>query len=480
MDRGPLARIDSFPYRHRIAEVMTSPPVTAPADLPLGEAARWMHDRRIGSLLTTDADGRPSGILTERDLLSAVAADGAAALGRPIAAFMSSPVESLPADAYVFAAIGRMDRLGIRHLAAVDPANGRLVGVVSARTLLRQRAGQALMLGDAVAVAPDGAAMARVRAQLPALARDLLADKVGAVEIAGVISAVLRDISARAAALAAEGMTRDGHGPAPAPWCYLVLGSGGRGESLLAADQDNAIVHDGRAEDDAWFAELGRRASETLDKAGIPYCRGGVMAMNEAWRRSLADWRRQIDRWVAKAEGESLLNVDIFYDFQPVYGDRALAEALRTHAVETAKARPFLVSLSEALSQHGSPFGLFGRLRTHQGRVDLKLGGLFPLVAGARILALKLGDRATATAERLRAATEAGLVNADDLSAFEEAQALFLRLILEQQIADIAAGVPPSSRVAVKRLARGDRHRLRKALRRTSLIGWTVRGALSG
>src|SRR5690606_32195369 len=132
---------------------------------------------------------------------------------------------------------------------------------------------------------------------------------------------------------AAEGMVRDGHGPAPAPWCYLVLGSGGRGESLLAADQDNAIVHDGRAEDDAWFAELGRRASETLDEAGIPYCRGGVMAMNEAWRRSLADWRRQIDRWVAKAEGESLLNVDIFYDFQPVYGDRALAEALRTHAV---------------------------------------------------------------------------------------------------------------------------------------------------
>src|SRR5690554_1770026 len=183
MDRGPLARIDSFPYRHRIAEVMTSPPVTAPADLPLGEAARRMHDRGIGSLLTTDADGRPSGILTERDLLSAVAAEGAAALGRPIAAFMSSPVEALPADAYVFAAIGRMDRLGIRHLAAVDPANGRLVGVVSARTLLRQRAGQALMLGDAVAVAPDGAAMARVRAQLPALARDLLADKVGAVEI---------------------------------------------------------------------------------------------------------------------------------------------------------------------------------------------------------------------------------------------------------------------------------------------------------
>ena len=63
----------------------------------------------------------------------------------------------------------------------------------------------------------------------------------------------------------------------------LVLGSGGRGESLLAMDQDNAIVYadrDGGMSDedtDQWFAELGARVSCILDLVGVPYCKGGVM-----------------------------------------------------------------------------------------------------------------------------------------------------------------------------------------------------------
>ena len=71
----------------------------------------------------------------------------------------------------------------------------------------------------------------------------------------------------------------------------LILGSGGRGESLLAPDQDNAIVHDGRPEHDPWFLDIATRISDLLDAAGIPYCKGKVMATNPDWRRSLDGWR---------------------------------------------------------------------------------------------------------------------------------------------------------------------------------------------
>src|SRR3546814_21161047 len=80
--------------------------------------------------------------------------------------YMSSPVQSLPMDAMIYRALGRMDRLGIRHLAVVDAA-GHAVGIVTARGLLRQRAGTALAIGEELAVAPDAAAMAAVREQLP-------------------------------------------------------------------------------------------------------------------------------------------------------------------------------------------------------------------------------------------------------------------------------------------------------------------------
>ncbi len=52
---------------------------------------------------------------------------------------MSQPLATVPGDALAYIAIGRMNRLGIRHLGVTDEA-GRVVGALSARDLLRLRA----------------------------------------------------------------------------------------------------------------------------------------------------------------------------------------------------------------------------------------------------------------------------------------------------------------------------------------------------
>lgn len=475
-----LERIDSFPYRRRVADIMSTPAITTPPDTALSDAVGRMRQRNVSSLLVVDEAGRPHGILTERDVLDALAEHGAAALSFPVASLMKSPVRSIASDAFVHVAIARMDRLGIRHLAVTDGPNGRLVGVVSARTLLRQRAGAALLLGDEVAEAEDAAALAAVHRRLPALAGALLDERLPAVEIAMLISAVLRDISARAAALAESAMAREGRGPAPVPWCYLVLGSGGRGESLLSADQDNAIVHAGAAADDPWFAELGRRASDLLDQAGIPYCNGKVMASEPSWRGNLDDWRRRITGWVERPSEENLLNVDIFYDFRPVHGHAALAEELRRHALAAARSSPpFLALLARQLEDFGPPVGFLGRIRTEGGRIDLKRGGTLPIVAGARVLALRCGTSALATGERLSAAVAAGLLNEADAGILQEAFGLMMELILEQQIVDIRAGGAPSSRVELKRLSPQRRRRLKAAFDAVATVDDAVRTGLT-
>src|SRR5690606_19727377 len=145
----------------------------------------------------------------------------------------------------------------------------------------------------------------------------------------------------RAAQLAETRMQDEGMGPPPVPYAVLVLGSAGRGESQLAADQDNAIVYAQGAEgggEDAYFAELGAQISDILDAAGVPYCRGGVMARNREWRKSLADWRATIDGWVRRQKPEDLLNVDIFFDAVPVHGEFQLAETIWNHAYDRAHA----------------------------------------------------------------------------------------------------------------------------------------------
>lgn len=64
-------------------------------------------------------------------------------------------------------------------------------------------------------------------------------------------------------------MAAEGLGPPPCAFVLLLLGSGGRGESLLAADQDNALIHQG-APDEPWFAAQGERLAAILDAAGLP------------------------------------------------------------------------------------------------------------------------------------------------------------------------------------------------------------------
>jgi DNA polymerase-3 subunit epsilon/CBS domain-containing protein len=69
-----------------------------------------------------------------------------------------------------------------------------------------------------------------------------------------------------------------------------------------------------------------------------------------------------------------------------------------------------------------------------------------------------------ATPARLAAIAALGHGSGYDLDALAQAQGVFLDLILGQQLADIEAGLPPSNKVAVKRLRRDERARLKTAL----------------
>jgi CBS domain-containing protein len=475
-----VARLDTFPYRHRVRELMSQPLIGAPREASLAAACRQMRAAKISSLVVFDAAGRAAGILTERDAVQAIAASGAAALEESIGAWMSGPVHTVPADAFAYVALGRMSRLDLRHLVAVD-GGGHGVGMVTQRAMLRLRAGQALALGDQIAAAQGPGDLAPVKAALPSLAGQLLAEGVGGPGVAAVIASVVRDLTARAAELAQRDMVETGQGGAPAPWCVLVLGSGGRGESLLAADQDNAIIHAGTAADDPWFAEMGRRMTDILAAAGVPLCKGGVMARNPEWRHTREGWRQQVDQWISRKEGESLLNIDIFFDLQPVHGDFALAEDLRAYALRAAAGAPlFLRLLAADLERMRAPIGFFGQIRVKNGRFDIKMGGLFPLVTAARVLAIRNRVAALSTAERLAALVAHNALGAADAERLGGAHRLLTEIHLEQQIADFGAGHPPGNLVDPRRLPSARRRLLKQALQDAELAAAVVQSNLSG
>jgi len=467
-----LARIDSYPYRHRVADVMSAPPQFVAAGAALGDALQRMAQDKISSLLVSAKDeGSPmrahdTGIVTERDALRAVAAHGAEALARPVSAFASKPLVAVQAAGFVYRALSLMSRFNFRHL-GVEDENGELCGIVTSRDLLRLRAQEATILGDSLDRADDVPTLAAAWARLPQAVGALLAEEVSGRDIAAVISRELCALTRRAGVLAERRMKEEGQGDTPCPYALCVLGSGGRDESMLAMDQDNAIVFaegepGGTA--DLWFGRLGGMVADILHEVGVPYCEGGVMGRNEQWRGSLATWRARVSDWITRSKPEDLLSVDIFFDLVGVHGDPALAQELWRGGFDAAQGNAAFAKLL-ADAPGGMPPGLnfFGGLRAQNGRIDLKLVGLFGIVSTARVLAVRYHLLERSTPARLAAAAALGR-GGHDLDALARAQALFLDLILDQQIADVKGGLPPSNKVAVKRLTRPQRQALHEAL----------------
>ncbi|QWG19055.1 CBS domain-containing protein [Bradyrhizobium sediminis] len=481
-----LERFDSYAYRHRNRDIMRTPPVFVEAGISVHDALARLARAKISSVFVRPHAGSggvkaaEAGIVTERDLLRAVARHGAAALDLPVGQIMSRPLAAVSADAFVYRAIGHMSRLKTRHLGVVDEA-GRVVGAMSARDLLRLRAGEAISLGDEIDDAADAHALAIAWAKLPRVAQSLLAEGLSGRDIAEVISRELGALTGQAAVIAERIMRERGEGAPPCGYAMVVLGSAGRGESLLAMDQDNAIIFEQGEPDgdeDRWFAALGAHVADILHEVGVPYCKGGVMAKNAAWRGSVATWRNRIDHWIMRSSPGDLLSVDIFFDLRAVHGDGSLAVTVRQAAFDAAEGQTAFAKLLVEDIRTPSSLKFFGGIRTVGGRIDLKMAGLFGLVAAARAIAIRHHVMDRSTPARLGRVKELVHVSETDLDALGEAQGVFLDLIASQQVEDIAHGTPPSNAVAVKRLSVRDRDRLRVALEAVAAIDDLTRDLL--
>ena len=97
-------------------------------DLTLAEACQELDRRRVGALMVCD-DDRVVGVLSERDVVRAVARAWRSALDQPVSAFMTSEVVfAAPAES-VAVLMSRMTDRRIRHLPVLR--EGRLAGVIS-------------------------------------------------------------------------------------------------------------------------------------------------------------------------------------------------------------------------------------------------------------------------------------------------------------------------------------------------------------
>ena len=107
----------------------------------LAQAIAVLAERRIGALVVTNGTRKVIGILSERDIVRALAAHGASALGRTVGSVMSTDVVTCACGDSVDALMASMTERRIRHLPVVDDERA-VIGIVSIGDVVKARLGQ--------------------------------------------------------------------------------------------------------------------------------------------------------------------------------------------------------------------------------------------------------------------------------------------------------------------------------------------------
>lgn len=216
--------------------------------------------------------------------------------------------------------------------------------------------------------------------------------------------------------------------------CLLVMGSEGRGEQIMRTDQDNAlIIRDGF--DDSHLSEYANQFNDRLAALGYPYCDGKMMVNEPRWRLPLVEFQQQVNSWLLSADSQSMIYLATLLDSHFVCGDKTLLQALMTDlyaAYQSSQQSNFINRFALPTIQIGDSASFWHKFTGGQDAdIDLKKAGIFPIVHGARTLALEHGIMATSTKARLKQLAQKHVIDDKTAQNLLEALDFFLTKRLE-------------------------------------------------
>jgi len=120
--------------RMLVKDVMSSPVVTTEEDAASNNVALLMDENNVGCVIVTNKEGKPLGIITERDLVVRVLAKNLKPDAVKAKEIMTSPLVTIEPETTISEAARRMSRLDIRRLGVLY--KGDLVGIISSKDIL--------------------------------------------------------------------------------------------------------------------------------------------------------------------------------------------------------------------------------------------------------------------------------------------------------------------------------------------------------
>ena len=120
--------------RMLVKDVMSSPVLTTGEDAPSNKVARLMDENKVGAVVVTNKEGKPLGIITEKDLVIRVLSKNLTPDAVKAKDIMTSPLVTIEPEATISEAARKMSSIDIRRLGVLY--KGNLVGLISSKDIL--------------------------------------------------------------------------------------------------------------------------------------------------------------------------------------------------------------------------------------------------------------------------------------------------------------------------------------------------------
>ncbi len=445
----------------RVKDAYLQKPLYVDGQQDLVSVCRILSEQKKSHVLVRDVLGGQEriGIFTTTDLREAIL-NTIAPSALPIRAVARFNLISLPPDAELFDALLMMLRHRVHRVLIKD--GDTILGVLSQLDLMSFMSNHShlitLQVEQAHTVEELRAAALQVDDAIKVLQRGGMRIEV----ISRLVSELNSQIFARLWALVAPPELVHNS-------CLLVMGSEGRGEQILKTDQDNALlIRDGFTCPE--LADATRQFSAALLTFGYPPCPGNIMVTNPLWCQSLGAFRETIGQWLFGGDAEGTMNLAIFLDARAVSGDATLLANAREHALNLAiGSNTYIGRMANAINQFSEPAsGWWGRITKLQASepetFDLKKIGTFPIVHGARALALEHRLETLSTTERLQTLAKLEALPAALARDLIETLHLLMGLKLRNNLRQRSLGEPISNLVQLSSLGTLDRDLLKDAL----------------
>ena len=172
-----------------------------------------------------------------------------------------------------------------------------------------------------------------------------------------------------------------------------------RSEQVLLSDQDSFLIFEdvdaGKYRDVRdYFLKLAKKTTSIIEKTGYDLCPNGHTASNMLWCKSLTDWTKQYTSWT-NTPGENTEEISsIFFDYDLVYGDIDLENALTDIVFQDRKSSALLFDyLGNDALKKPAPLNFFKKFSVEEdgdnkNLFDIKTRALMPLIDAGRLLIL--------------------------------------------------------------------------------------------